>query len=131
MRIPEKKHIRNKQIPGSEETVMVVINQFQDHKMQELAITDKLSRFVKEISYWLTWLHSKAKSCNFNHGASNGTEKMLHSIATVPNLVMSTVISYNGDIVNMCIVPVKIRYVKKGKKLPHMSFSIIGAREPL
>ena len=54
--------------------------------MQELAMTDKYSRFVKRNI--LLGYTPKQKAVDDNYGAPDGTEKMLHSRASVTNLVI-------------------------------------------
>ena len=97
---------------------MVAIKQFQCHTMQELAIIGKYARFFKKYPTGLHGYISKENTVDDNSGASDGTQKIVTFKSNCAKLDdFSCSAPCSDEILSMCIVSVKIRYVDKRKEV--------------
>ena len=99
--------------------IMVVINQFQCHTKQEIAMTDEYARFVKRsllLAYMVTLQSITLEMIILVHQMEHKKNVTFKSnCAKFDDISCSA--SCSDEIVSICIVPVKIRYVNKRKEV--------------
>ena len=99
--------------------IMVVINQFQCHTMQEIAMTDEYTRFVKRsllLAYMVTLQSITLEMIILVHQMEHKKNVTFKSnCAKFDDISCSA--SCSDKIVSICIAPVKIRYVNKRKEV--------------
>ena len=99
--------------------IMVVINQFQCHTMQEIAMTDEYTRFVKRsllLAYMVTLQSITLEMIILVHQMEHKKNVTFKSnCAKFDDISCSA--SCSDEIVSICIAPVKIRYVNKRKEV--------------
>ena len=99
--------------------IMVVINQFQCHTMQEIAMTDDYTRFVKRsllLAYMVTLQSITLEMIILVHQMEHKKNVTFKSnCAKFDDISCSA--SCSDEIVSICIAPVKIRYVNKRKEV--------------
>ena len=99
--------------------IVVVINQFQCHTMQEIAMTDEYTRFVKRsllLAYMVTLQSITLEMIILVHQMEHKKNVTFKSnCAKFDDISCSA--SCSDEIVSICIAPVKIRYVNKRKEV--------------
>ena len=99
--------------------IMVVINQFQCHTMQEIAMTDEYTRFVKRsllLAYMVTLQSITLEMIILVQQMEHKKNVTFKSnCAKFDDISCSA--SCSDEIVSICIAPVKIRYVNKRKEV--------------